>query len=115
MFPLHLNSVLYNNVSYINQNKNQFFLFLSKLHNIKNLSKIILNKYFKIKSKNINIELDNLNQRNGEEIHNENCNLLKQKDKEKKEKNKAKQYFFIKYFPGIISFFFYYNIFDSLL
>ena len=103
---LHLNSVLYNNVSYFNQNKNQFFLFLSKLHNIKNLSKIILNKYFKIKSKNINIELDNLNQRNGEEIHNENCNLLKQKDKEKKEKNKAKQYFFIKYFPGIISFFF---------
>jgi hypothetical protein len=99
-----INSFL-NNLNSIDKNCRQYNEISKKLINIKKLSKIILNKFFKIKTKIPKIEFDEKkNKIKDEEINqSDNYRLLKIKKKEKKEKKEIKKFLIIKYSPILIS------------
>ena len=99
-----INSFL-NNLNSIDKNCRQYNEISKKLINIKKLSKIILNKFFKIKTKIPKIEFDEKkNKIKDEEINqSDNYRLLKIKKKEKKEKKVIKKFLIIKYSPILIS------------
>ena len=95
---------------HLDKNHHQFIYLSSKLHKIKTLSKIILNKFFKIKVKIKYEEIENNNNKNEnakvneeEMSQNENYKLLKLKKKENKKKIEKNKFLMIKYLPSIIS------------